>query len=204
MCSEKKMEVLDAHAYATLVAHEIERWSEEAVQIPQKQLGGMPACPFARAAWARDEVAIHVLWDVEMVTALKAVINPSSEVVHVCAWLGYEDMSCEDFDAWIEEQNKNHFGVWIMGFHPDAEVNPIAPEFEGIVDEEYAIVLIQSLEHLVKASNKLRETKYYNSFDQKDLDYVNQRKEIYDAWNEKICTQKAIIQEAEEEVEAIQ
>ena len=204
MCSEKKMEVLDAHAYASLVAHEIERWSEEAVQIPQKQLGGLPACPFARAAWARDSVAVHVLWDLEMVTMLKSSINPSSDFVHVCAWLGYEDMSSEQFDAWVEEQNKNHFGVWIMGFHPDAEVNPIAPEFEGIVDEEYAIILVQSLEHLVKASNKLKETKYYNSFNKKDLDYVNKRKEIYNAWYEKVGSQKAIIQEAEEEVGSIQ
>ncbi len=204
MCSEKKMEVLDAQAYASLVAHEIERWSEEAVQIPQKHLGGLPACPFARAAWARDNVAIHVLWDLEMVTVLKSDINPSSHFVHVCAWLGYEDMSSEQFDAWVEEQNKNHFGVWIMGFHPDAEVNPIAPEFEGIVDEEYAIILVQSLEHLVKASNKLKETKYYSSFGKKDLDFVNKRKEIYDAWYEKVGSQKAIIQEAEEKVEAIQ
>ena len=173
------------------IAEEIFKWSHEVVETPLEIFGGLPACPFARAAWAQNNVMLHVLYDIDVVTDIKLSVDPFSPVVHVCAWVEYDEMTADEFQAWIDDHNENHFGVWLMGFHPDSEENTMTPEFVGIVEDDYALVLVQSLQHLAEASDKLRRTSYYDEFSPTDIAYINHRQEIYDAWNEKISSQKA-------------
>ena len=69
-----------------------------------------------------------------------------------------------------------------MGFHPEAEDLEEISEFEGIVEDDYALILVQSLDHLVEASNKLMRTKYYDTSCKEDMNYINKRKEVHHAW----------------------
>lgn len=182
------------------IADEIFKWSTEIVETPLEAFGGLPACPFARAAWAQNNVMLHVIYDIDVVLDIKNSIDPFSPMIHVCAWLDYDELTADEFQKCIDHQNENHFGVWLMGFHPDSEENTMTPEFDGLVEDDYALILVQSLEHLVEASDKLRRTSYYDAFSPEDMSYINHRQEIYYAWNEKIGSQKAFFYQEEETV----
>jgi hypothetical protein len=143
---------------------------------------------------------IHVTPDIDTIAEIKAFHPPTDDLLHVVAWTDYDDMTPAQFDAWVDAQNKNHFGVWIMGFHPDSDEDPLTPEFEGLGADDYAIILVQSYTHLIEASERLRTTQYYANFPDEDIEYLTKRKETYDAWNEKVDAKA----QASREEEALQ
>lgn len=171
---------------SVLIAQEIQMWSEEILENPSPLFGGLPPCPYARMAWMKNCVMIHVTPEIETVAEIKAFHPPTDELLHIVAWTNFDEMTADEFDEWIEDQNKNHFGVWIMGFHPDSPEDPLTPEFSGNGADDYALLLVQSYSHLIEASENLRDTAYYDKFPHEDMVYINKRKEIFDAWNEKV------------------
>lgn len=171
---------------AVLIAQEIRLWSQQVLEHPLPAFGDLPPCPYARAAWLNEQVMVHVCMDIETVTEIKACMPPTEDMLHIVAWTDWDELSAEEFQEWIEAQNKNHMGVWIMGFHPESPDEPLTPEFEGLDTDDYAILLVQSLSHLVRASDALRKTRYYEQFPPEDMTYVDERKEIADAWHEKV------------------
>lgn len=171
---------------AVLIAQELRDWSEKILEVPADTFGGLPPCPFARKAWMDENVMVHVTQDISSVVEIKACFPPTEDLMHIIALTDYDDMTADEFDQWIEDQNKAHFGVWIMGFHPDADVDPLTPEYEGLGVDDYAIIVMQSLDHLVSASEILRRTPYYANFPADDMAYINKRKETFNAWDEKV------------------
>lgn len=129
---------------------------------------------------------VHVTQDLEAVAEIKALFPPTSDIMHVVAWTGFEDMTVEEFDAWINNQNENHFGVWVIGFHPEAEEDEAISEYEGLGADDYAILLVQSYEHLVAASDRLLRSPYYQRYSPDDMKQIQYRKEKFNAWNEKV------------------
>ena len=178
------MDAWDEHA--VLIAQELREWSYAVLEQPAPLFGGLPPCPYAARAWADNSVMIHVTPEIEAVTEMKAYFPPTEDLVHLFAWTDYQDMTASEFDAWIDKQNEQHFGIWVMGFHPDSDNDPLTPEFNGVVEDDYAIILVQSLRHLVRASDALRKTKYYSNFPTRDIEYIDRRKGISDAWYEKV------------------
>ena len=171
---------------AVLVAQEIRDWSERVLEVPSEMFGGLPACPFARKAWLSESVMIHVTMSLDAVVDMKACFPPTEDLLHVFAYLDYESMTPEEFNAWIDEQNEQHFGVWLMGFHPDSAEDPLTAEYEGLCDENYAIIIMQSLDHIVLASESLRKTGYYSNFPEEDMEYINARRDVFDKWDKKV------------------
>jgi hypothetical protein len=171
---------------AVAIGQEIRDWSHNVLEVPSQEHGGLPPCPFARRAWLHDNVMVHVTQDLGAVSEIKALYPPTSQTMHIVAWTEYEAMSVKEFDDWIEDQNKNHFGVWIMGFHPDAEEDETISEYEGLGADDYAILLVQSYEHLVTASDRLLRSLYYRRYSLDDMNHIHDRKEKFNAWNEKV------------------
>jgi len=170
---------------------EIRLWSEKVLEVPSPGFANLPPCPFARTAWLKNNVVVYVTTELGDVVELKSVLPADEEQLHLFAWTDYQQITAVEFNQWIEDQNQNHFGVWLMGFHPDATENPLTPEFEGLIEDDYAIVLVQSLSKLVDASETLKKTKYYDKFPAEDMQYIHRRKEIQDAWNEKTSKKNA-------------
>ena len=56
--------------------------------------------------------------------------------------------------------------LWVMGFHPDDDPNESIDDgtFEAPVETEYAMIFVQRLSKLQKASDKLRHSGYYNHY----------------------------------------
>ena len=42
------------------VKQDVRKWSEHFLEIPNKHLGGFPACPFAKKTWKDDKVIVEV------------------------------------------------------------------------------------------------------------------------------------------------
>lgn len=171
---------------AVLIAQEIQEWSERVVEQGHPLFGGMPMCPFARKAWTQGHVMVHVTQDIQTVVELKATFPPTSELIHVVAWTGWDEMSPEEFSDWIDHQNRNHFNIWIMGFHPETEADERLPEFDGNGADDYALLLVQSYRHLVAGSDMLRKTRYYENYTPDDLKVLQARQENFYAWDKKV------------------
>ena len=42
------------------IKNDVRKWSEHFLEIPNKHLGGFPACPFAKKTWKDDKVVVEV------------------------------------------------------------------------------------------------------------------------------------------------
>ena len=157
-----------------LIEEEIRTWSAEVLEIPSDEFNGLPPCPYAKKAWVQDKVRMHVIHNIEDCIKIKKDC-PDDDSVDVVAWVGYEAMSAEEFDQWLDDQNEGHNGTWVIGFHPDHPADEALEEFEGNGAPEYALILIQSLRHLSKASDRIFNKGYYNKYSQTDIQHVKER-----------------------------
>jgi len=164
--------------------HEIMWWSRSVLEQPCEAYAGLPPCPYARKAWEDKKVVLERVTRMDDILIDGYLADPESEMLYVYALVDSGGLSVDAFNAAINEFNDLRSGIWMMGAHHEAEDNDLMPDFEYECTEDYAIVLVQSLKHLVVASEKLRRVGYYENFSDADMAYVNNRKEHYDAWNE--------------------
>lgn len=188
---EESISCMDAwEEAAVLIAQEIRDWSEQILEVPSDAFAGLPPCPFARKAWFAERVMIHVCADLDAVVEIKALYPPTDHMTHVVAVTGWDEYSVEEFDAWVNDQNANHFGVWIMGFHPEADEDENVPEFEGNGADDYAVLIVQSLTHIADASDQIRNTGYYDGYSVSDMQMINEREEQAHAWKKQIVAEE--------------
>jgi len=203
---------------AVLIAQEIREWSANWLELASDTFNGVPPCPFAKRAWQSQRVMIHVSSDIQAVNELKAFHPPTEDLVHIVAWTDWNNMSVTDFDAWINEHNKNHFGVWIAGIHPEhptLDINyhlpaestggsPVSPEEHKTQDklaaipegeelitmgDDYAVIIVQEYKHLVEMSQLLaKATDYYKAYHYDDLVELKKRQDEYYVWKEKTAS----------------
>jgi hypothetical protein len=175
---------------AALIAQELFEWSRQCLEPPSSDHGGLPSCPFAKQEWTNGQIVIHITEDLDSVVDLKAHYPPTDNQSHLIAWTGWDEVSVDEFNDWIDEQNASHFGVWLMGFHPDAPEDETIPDLKLPDDwpetDDYAVILMQSLSRVVAASQQLLGTRYYESYSNEDMQMIHNRKESHDAWKEKV------------------
>lgn len=156
---------------------EIADWSQEVLEVACDNYAGLPPCPFARKAWSDGVVSVEVVDNIAEVLVDAHFVDPDSEFVMVYAVIDSGGLTIEQFDAVLEEFNAIGNGVWLMGAHHEAPTSDLMPEIESKTGVEYGLILVQSLEHLVVASDKLRNTGYYDRFNEQDMAYIDRRKE---------------------------
>jgi len=158
---------------AKTVTEDIISWSKDFIELPNKHLGGVPACPFAKKARLNDRVRI-------------LEINNSYQlletIIHECETIKDLDkqiiiIGCDDLFITAEELNNyihalNHVfvpkDVYLMCFHPEDEEEDEPVTFledtEWHPDNEFLMVLIQPFEELEKASANLERIGFYRSW----------------------------------------
>jgi len=162
------------HVTHRLISQEVKDWSEKVLEIPSNEFNGLPPCPYAKKAWMQDKVRMHITNNIKECLTIKKEC-PDDDSVDVVAWTGYGKMSAEEFDQWLDDQNNEHNGTWVIGFHPDHPADESLEEFEGNGAPEYALILIQSLRHLAKSSESIYKRGYYNNYSQPDIKHIKQR-----------------------------
>jgi hypothetical protein len=155
------------------VTEDIISWSKDFIELPNKHLGGVPACPFAKKARLNDRVRI-------------LEINNSYQlletIIHECETIKDLDkqitiIGCDDLFITAEELNNyihalNHVfvpkDVYLMCFHPEDEEEDEPVTFledtEWHPDNKFLMVLIQPFEELEKASANLERIGFYRSW----------------------------------------
>ena len=157
------------------IRNDVRKWSEHFLEIPNKHLGGFPACPFARKTWQDDKAIIEVKrknkwYKTELNTQLKQLDFDVHEILIFCD--PYFNYSLEEFQDTIDAYNKwyNKKDIFFMGFHPLNPANEEEQEFlvtpngdTPVVDSdlEYSMMLIQKFSQLQEASDKLHRQGYY-------------------------------------------
>tara|TARA_R100001510_G_C7635172_1_gene193457 strand:- start:159 stop:749 length:591 start_codon:yes stop_codon:yes gene_type:complete len=155
------------------VVKEIREWSKLALEKANENYNGFPACPFAAKAWIDNKVDIQFKYNLspEKLYSNISFYNDKYELV-ILVDFNYEpepDRFHEYLEGINEAISQNAFqdaDIYVMGFHPEDEVNEILDsdsfDFETDVSEVYSMIFIQRLSVLEKASEKLKSKGYYN------------------------------------------
>ena len=155
------------------ISGEIRDWSRHALESPNKEYGGLPACAYAKKAREEDKVGFSFKYSASYQPryTIVSTFDDSYDVV-ILVDLIYEKSS-KKFHEYLWGLNKAisegvviQKDMWVMGFHPDDEPNEDIDDgsFEPEVDTEYAMIFIQRLSKLQEASDKLRKTGYYEHY----------------------------------------
>ena len=160
------------------IRDDVRKWSEHFLEIPNKHLGGFPACPFAKKTWQDDKAIIEVKrknkwYKTELNAQLKQLDFDVHEILIFCD--PYFNYSLEEFQDTIDAYNKwyNKKDIFFMGFHPLNPANEEEQEFlvtpngeTPIVesDLQYSMMLIQKFSQLQQASDKLHRQGYYKKW----------------------------------------
>ena len=158
-----------------LVERELKLWTQKVLDVPADSFGGLPPCPYAKKAWKDKKVSIFESDDLSLVLEKQRLFDPQSDKLEIIVWYNIENMGVVEFNKWIDIHNKDYEQIWLMGFHPEASDDALTPEFEGIIDETYGLIFVQSLRYLVNASERLFTTDYYKRYPTKDINYVKER-----------------------------
>ena len=157
------------------IKKDVRKWSEHFLEIPNKHLGGFPACPFAKKTWKDKKVLIKTKiknkWYKTQLNAYLSKINfDRHEILIFCD--PYFNYSLEQFQDMIDAYNNwyNKKDIFFMGFHPHNPANEEEQEFlvspngdTPIVESNlmYSMMLIQKFSQLQEASDKLHKVGYY-------------------------------------------
>jgi len=154
------------------ICEEIRAWSKHALEIANPSYNNLPSCPYAKKAWSDNKVgfAFKRDQDYKIIHAIIENYNDNKDLI-IAIDLDYEDN--EKFHKYLTFLNQIiHEGVfkekdiWVMGFHPDDDVNELIDNgsFNEIVNEEYALIFIQRLSKLQESANKLKKLGYYDNY----------------------------------------
>ena len=168
---------------------EIKSWSKYALETPNKNYNNLPSCPYAKSAWKNDKVgfALKTTESYDIVYTLINKFHDSKDLVIVVD-LSYENNeifhnNLTILNRLIHEDKFDQNDIWLMGFHPDDDVNELIDDgtFAEIVDEEYALIFVQRLTKLQESANKLMKLgyydKYYNEYNVEEI--YEQRQKYY-------------------------
>ena len=156
------------------IKKEIRDWSKHALEVSSPDFNNLPPCPYAKAAWQEDKVEIVFKVDAEDYAELYlALVNwdDSKELIIIADTEYTEDPDkfhrfVDDLNEVIAEGAVEDKDFWIMGFHPEDEVNELLDDgsFEGETETSYALYFVQRLSKLEKAAEKLRPLGYYEKY----------------------------------------
>lgn len=138
------------------------------------------SCPYARDAWSGSLCRIYVREDFDGLTHTKATDPITDGEVGLYVVTNPMAMSFEQFTAFLAEQNRNHFGVWLVGLHPDD------PHIERVPghDQLHGLILIKmmALPPLAKAASRLAADGFYAKLTPADLRPIVERGALARAW----------------------
>lgn len=168
------MAQLESHSRFDLeesIRQEVRDWSKQTLELPNDDLGGMSACPYAKKTWEAHQVLMTFKRTTSFVDVFKSLESYDDTYrIHIVIDLDYEEDGVQ-FHNRVEALNyaisNGVFGdrdLWIMGSHPDDEANEAieSDTFEELNDASYAMLYIQRLKDLQNAVHKLKNTDYYS------------------------------------------
>ena len=163
-----------------LIHEEIRLWSKHYLEVRNKHLNGLPACPFARKSWAQNKVDIQIRntdqgYTRDLHRHVKRLDFDKKELLIFCD-VNYKQYSLNKFQGIVDNFNGryNKKDVYFMGFHPYNPPNKEEQEFlldptgdtSDLPDSkiQFSMMLIQKFSQLYEASDRLHRMGYYDEW----------------------------------------
>ena len=163
-----------------LIHEEIRLWSKHYLEVRNKHLNGLPACPFARKSWAQNKVDIQIRntdqgYTRDLHKHVKKIDFDKKELLIFCD-TNFKQYSLNKFQSIIDNFNGryNKKDVYFMGFHPYNPPNKEEQEFlldptgdaSDLPESKivFSMMLIQKFSQLYEASDRLHRMGYYNEW----------------------------------------
>lgn len=183
------------------IADDLFHWTEFVLNKTTPSLHNNKICPYAVSAWDRQKVVVIDATDNLFDTASHLKKNFYNYQGLRGFQLNYEIIILVDFNYQKYTQNymfsriqtmldKNNNNVWLIPFHPDAEENsPISDyddeDYEPLIQQDYAMLFIQSTTHLNQASEFLERKGYYKNWNQEDFNEIQKRRSYGDGYGQR-------------------
>jgi len=151
------------------VVEKLKEWIINFLDKPQKNLNGWSPCPYAKTALVNDK--IEFVYDNDLKSAVKQHIHilEHKDVLVVC--FDKATISPTELVSIVSELNKELMkeNIVVLEDHPETveTINGVHMNFG-----EAGLLLVQSLDKLTDASDKLRKAGYYNCWSKDELDEV--------------------------------
>ena len=166
--------------YKKLIHEEIRLWSKHYLEVRNKHLNGLPACPFARKSWAQNKVDIQIRntdqgYTRDLHKHVKKLDFDKKELLIFCD-VNYKQYSLNKFQSIVDNFNGryNKKDIYFMGFHPYNPPNKEEQEFlldpTGDTSDlpeskiQFSMMLIQKFSQLYEASDRLHRMGYYDEW----------------------------------------
>jgi len=149
---------------------EIREWSSLTLEESHPAFSNMPVCPYAKAAWEEKKVGIGFK-DSPGFQDLTTIISTFDDRFDVVIVVDLMFKEADEFHYYLEGLNgaiaEGIFiekDIWLMGIHPDDVEYGSAydVEFTSKTGDPYAMIFVQRLSKLYEASQRLKDTKYYD------------------------------------------
>ena len=155
------------------ITDDINRWSKEVVEKPNKHLGNFAVCPYARGCKKNKQFKIEEIHEAKLL--LPTVVdwaNKLKKTKYRIVIIGCSDLSitATELDSSIEALNFVYMpkDVYLMASHPETSDENIDflydHGFETSTD--FSMVLIQRYQDLEEASLKLKKVGYYKHWEE--------------------------------------
>jgi hypothetical protein len=139
----------------------LEKWILESLSKPHQILNDLPICPFAKNAYLENKVKIIEVTDyVNEITSELTVWDDNYEVlIFVCP----DDVIANDFTEQVILLNNKFMpeNLVLLEDHVDLEEKIDELVFNN---GKYNIILVQRLDKLNQAAEKLHKTSYYKNW----------------------------------------
>ena len=163
-----------------LIHEEIRLWSKHYLEVRNKHLNGLPACPFARKSWAQNKVDIQIRntdqgYTRDLHKHVKKLDFDKKELLIFCD-VNFKQYSLNKFQGIVDNFNGryNKKDIYFMGFHPYNPPNKEEQEFlldpTGDMSDlpeskiQFSMMLIQKFSQLYEASDRLHRMGYYDEW----------------------------------------
>ena len=163
-----------------LIHEEIRLWSKHYLEVRNKHLNGLPACPFARKSRAQNKVDIQIRntdqgYTRDLHRHVKKLDFDKKELLIFCD-VNYKQYSLNKFQGIVDNFNGryNKKDIYFMGFHPYNPPNKEEQEFlldpTGDASDlpeskiQFSMMLIQKFSQLYEASDRLHRMGYYDKW----------------------------------------
>lgn len=184
-----------------MIEQDIRSWSLHVLEVPNANLNGLPACPYAKRAWMDNRVKVIETSDIyiEALSHVGLVLDETYDLL-VCA--SYQLPDAEDMNRWVDKMNSAMApnNAYFMCFHPDYGAEEADLDFlydtdwESEVSDEYCMIFIQRLTDVDDKSRQLQKLGYYQAFNEDDYESLvvkrRQLRERYHNGDETSCNEE--------------
>lgn len=140
------------------------------IQTPKEQLGGMPICPFAKAAVANKQVTVQQcsLGDID-----QKIAECDIEKYKVCIYYlpTYEQYTVEQLEQ-VTLQLRNKYSKDDKVVLDNDPRSPFTIQGVTTTFEQCYLWIVQSLQDLTQKSDILKNTEYYGYWTKEQIDEV--------------------------------